>query len=118
MLERAKQAYQSWIVVKRSMPREERFGIGKKIDELLLILLDTLRQATYENAAKKTDTLAIALTRIDAVRFFLQLAWEAKLMETKHYTSLAGTIEEIGKMVGGWRRGLLAKTEPRVERGS
>jgi hypothetical protein len=96
------------------MPREERFGIGKKIDELLLALLDTLRQATYETVAKKTETLGIALVRVDAVRFFLQLAWEARLIETKHYTHIAETIEEIGKMVGGWRRGLIAKTEPSV----
>ena len=43
---------------------------------------------------------------------FLQLAWEGKLIPSKQYEVLAVLIEEVGRMAGGWIRGLRAKTRP------
>jgi hypothetical protein len=49
------------------------------------------------------------------LRFFLQLAWECKVIEQKHYILLATQVENVGKMTGGWRKGLLVKTPPPVK---
>lgn len=110
MLERAKTTYKLWLVVHRKMARSERFGIGDRIDSLWLDLLDALRKATYATPTEKIASLDEALRRVDAVRFFLQVAWESKLMSQSHFISLGKDIEEIGRMVGGWKKGILAKT--------
>ncbi|HEX8946982.1 MAG TPA: four helix bundle protein [Candidatus Paceibacterota bacterium] len=95
------------------MARDERFGIGGRIDALLLDLLETLRKASFANATSKLSLLGSALSTEDSLRFFLQIAWESKLIPNKHYEELAAAVEEIGRMTGGWRKGLLAKTPPK-----
>ncbi|MBI2048329.1 MAG: four helix bundle protein [Parcubacteria group bacterium] len=94
------------------MAREERFGIGGKIDALLLDLLEHLRVATYAHINAKPAVLAHVLNVLDSIRFFLQVTWETKLIKNQDYETLAVRVEEIGKMIGGWRKGLLAKTPP------
>lgn len=94
------------------MPRTERFGIGARIDLLCLELLEILRKAAYARIQEKPALLSEALLKTDALRFFLQLAWETALIATERYIPLGQEIEEIGRMVGGWKKGLLAKTPP------
>jgi hypothetical protein len=92
------------------MPREERFGIGEKIDGLLLDTLDGLRIATYARGEQKLSALAAVSLRVDGLKFFTQLAWETKLVSREHFAELGETLDEVGKMVGGWRTGLQSKT--------
>jgi len=112
VIERAKTAYKTWLIVHRKMARSERFGIGDRIDALWLDLLDSLRKAAYASVSQKIPPLDDALRAIDAVRFFIQIAWESELMAQSHFIALGKDIEEIGRMVGGWKKGILAKNPP------
>jgi len=94
------------------MARSERFGIGDRIDTLWLDLLDSLRKAAYASVSQKLLSLEEAIRAVDAVRFFVQIAWESGLIAQSHFTSLGKDIEEIGRMVGGWKRGIVAKNPP------
>ena len=47
---------------------------------------------------------------MDIVKFFTQLAWESKLIATDKYADLIRSLEEIGRQLGGWKKGLVAKT--------
>jgi hypothetical protein len=95
------------------MPRAERFGIGSRIDFFFLETFELLRRATYATGKDKIDILQKALQTIDSLRFFVQLAWELSLISNVHYGTLGEGIENIGRMVGGWRKGLLTKTPAR-----
>lgn len=54
--------------------------------------------------------LGKAISKLDVLKFFLQLSWESKLIHTERYANLSGQLEEIGRMLGGWRKGLQKKT--------
>lgn len=95
------------------MARSERFGIGDRIDTLWLDLLESLRRAVYAPISEKIPRLDEAIRNADAIRFFLQIAWESKLMAQVHFIALGKDIEETGRMLGGWKKGVLAKTQPR-----
>lgn len=114
VVEKAKEVYKHWLTLKRNLPRGEQFGIGTKIDLIFLDLLETLRYATYIKSDEKVVLLGQALVRIDSIRFFIQLCWEAKLIPNKQYAEIGPSIEELGKMVGGWRKGYLSKTPTNV----
>lgn len=47
---------------------------------------------------------------MDILKFFAQLAWENKLVPVEKYVELSKNLEEIGRMLGGWRKGLQNKT--------
>jgi hypothetical protein len=102
--------YKTWIEIHRNIERTARFGIGNKIDGLFLDLLELLRKSVYSPINKKVPLLETAIENIDSLRFFLQLLWESKLASNKNYITLATEMENLGKIVGGWRKGLLNKT--------
>jgi len=114
VIEHTKKVYTLWLPIRRNIPRDERFGIGKRIDELFLTALEQLREASYAAGNGKIVLLGKVLQNIDLLRFFLQITWECKILEQKQYLVLAEEVESLGKMVGGWRKGLLAKTPPFV----
>ena len=54
--------------------------------------------------------LSKTIAKLDNLKFFIQLAWENKLIPTDKYSVLSENLEEIGRMLGGWRKGLQQKT--------
>ncbi|HBH16926.1 MAG TPA: hypothetical protein DDW92_01555 [Candidatus Veblenbacteria bacterium] len=110
VVEKAKSCYKNWILIHRNLPRTERFGIGQRIDNLFLDTLELLRQATYAPLQQKTNLLTQSLGKIDSLRFFIQISWENHLISNDQFTALGTEVENIGKMLGGWRKGLQNKT--------
>lgn len=94
----------------RNIERTVRFGLGTKIDVLFLDLLELLRKATYTPINRKLTLLEDASNKIDSLRFFFQLLWEAHLVSNKQYISFGAEIENVGKIIGGWKKGLISKT--------
>jgi len=115
VIEHLKNAYKRWILVERNLPKCERFGLGQKIDLLFTDLLDTLQKASFSPIDTKISLLSQSLSTIDSLRFFIQLCWELKLIPSKQFTLIGQEIEDIGKMVGDWRKGLISKTSTKVE---
>ena len=84
--------------------------MGQRIDLLFTDLLDVLQRASFSPIESKISLLSDSLVKIDSLRFFIQLCWELKLIPSKQFTTLGKDVESIGKMIGGWRKGLLTKT--------
>src|SRR5437764_1389106 len=110
VLEKSKAMYKTWLGIHRNMERSARFGIGNKIDVLFLRILELLRKSMYAPINKKLLLLQEVSDNIDSFRFFFQLVWETKLISNKEYISFGVEIENLGKIVGGWKKGLLNKT--------
>ena len=110
VIEHLKSAYKQWIAIERNLPKCERFGLGQRVDLLFTDLLDILQKASFSPIETKISLLGGSLIKIDSLRFFIQLCWELKLIPSKQFTTLGKAVESIGKMVGGWRKGLLTKT--------
>ena len=115
VLEHIKNTYKKWVPIQRNFPKSERFGLGQKIDQLFIVLMETLRKASFLQINSKISLLGEALLNIDSLRFFVQLCWEIKLIPNNQFTAIGQDIESIGKMVGGWRKGLLTKTSANAE---
>ena len=110
VLEKAKTAYKNWLETNRNVERAARFSLGLKIDNLFLEILELIRKAAYTPINKKMLMLEEVAGKIDSLRFFFQLLWEAHLVSNKQYVSLGAEIEDIGRIIGGWRKGLFSKT--------
>lgn len=102
--------YKKWVEIHRNIERTVKFGLGAKIDNLFIELLELLRKSVYTPANKKIVLLEEASNKIDSSRFFLQLLWEMRLVSNKQYILLETDIQDLGKIVGGWKKGLLSKT--------
>lgn len=87
--------------------------MGAKIDALFLDILELLFIAQYLPKEQKLPILAKANGKLDLLKFFLQIAWELKIMHTAQYAEMSKFLDEIGRMLGGWRRGIEQKTPDR-----
>ncbi|MDO8590561.1 MAG: four helix bundle protein [bacterium] len=110
MILKTKDAYRFWSALHRDFPKIERFGIGQKIELSFLGILELTFSASYLAPEYKIPMLGKAISKLDVVKFFTQIAWENKLIATEKYSELLSRLEEIGRMLGGWRKGLQSKT--------
>ena len=94
----------------RNFPRTERFTLGQKICQLILEVIELSFIASYQPLDAKIITLSKTISRLDILKLFLQIAWENKLIPTEKYIEMSSKLQEIGRMLGGWKKGLLSKT--------
>ncbi len=114
MLTRSKHLYQVWHAYLVNLKRVDRVTLGAKIDELFLALLEYLFRACFAgDKFEKLNLVSQAIAKADLLKLFLQIGWEHKVIDHKQYSKLLLDLEEIGRMLGGWKKKLNGKTPPR-----
>jgi hypothetical protein len=84
------------------LPRDHKFLLGDRILCNVYELLDLLIEAKYTK--NKVPMLERANLRLEQVRFQVRLAHDEKLISTHQYEVAARLLNEVGRLVGGWRR--------------
>ncbi|MFA6251306.1 MAG: four helix bundle protein [Candidatus Paceibacterota bacterium] len=110
MLIKAKGAYSIWFKIFIDFPKMYRRTIGEKIEGYFLELLENIFVSQYLSGENKINRLTISISKLDGVKFFLQISWENKCLPTEKYITLSTQLDEIGRMLGGWKKGLEIKT--------
>jgi hypothetical protein len=110
VLLKAKKAYTSWLTIAGNIPKAHRYSLGGKIDSQFLELLEEIFTALYLPVPQKIGHINRAIVKLDGVKFFTQVCWENKYIPHKHYGELSLQLDELGKILGGWRKGLENKT--------
>jgi hypothetical protein len=109
VLAKAKIAYGEWFKILAEFPKTSRYTLGSKIDGYFLELLEYVFISLYLPPEQKISRLTTAISKLDGVKFFLQLAWENSSMGQERYVTLSEQLDEIGRMIGGWKKGIEAK---------
>lgn len=88
------------------MPRDARYTLGAKIDNLVIETIELVFTASYLGKDQKLPYIQRAAAKLDLIKFFLRVIWEVKALDNKKYIILSEKLNEIGKMLGGWTRQL------------
>ncbi len=91
-------------------PKTYRHNLGSKIDSYFLELLENIFVSLYLSGNNKINRITISISKLDGVKFFLQLAWENKCIPNDKYVALSAQLDEVGRILGGWKKGLESKT--------
>ena len=92
-----------WLLPKtEKFPRSLRFSLGDRIVAVTLALLETLVEAAY--TSQKAGLLDLANRKANSLRYLLRLAKDLRLMSADSQAFAAERLEEIGRMIGGWRK--------------
>ena len=110
IIQRLIAAYKLWDEFRNHFPKKSRYTLGVKIDSLFLDTLELLFVASYLVKGQKLPRLQRANGKLDLVKFFLQIAWELRAIDNGKYIALSEQLTEIGRMLGGWIKGLQNKT--------
>lgn len=88
-------------------PRAQRGLLGRVILDEGLRMLAAL--ALANRLADKTEALSEASGHLDALRIALRLATRLTFLPKRAYAALSETIDEVGRMLGGWLKHEQAK---------
>jgi hypothetical protein len=91
------------------MPRTSRYTLGARIETHFLDLLEIIYQAYYAPVDKKSEKIILGISKNDLLKYLLQIAWENKMIRDTAYAEIVEKIEEIGKILGGWKNSVEAK---------
>ena len=102
--------YKFWHEIIRHFPKTSRYTLGGKIDSLFIELIESAYSAGYLAKTEKLPAINKAIGRLNLLNFFLQVAWEIKSLDNGKYQNLSLPLNEIGRMLGGWRNKIIKET--------
>lgn len=84
------------------MPRLTRYTLGVKIDKLFTDILEITLTAQYAKRENKRNFLEDLSQKLDNLKYFITLLWEAKGLDAAKYGQLSQKLTTAGKMLGKW----------------
>lgn len=101
-------AYKLWHEFVKHFPKTSRYTLGAKIDTVFIELLETLFRASHQK--EKYILIVEANIKLDILKFLIRMSWEIKSLDNKKYIMLSKRLEEVGLMLGGWKKYSLKKS--------
>ena len=91
------------------MPRVGRYTTGARIENHFLDLLELIYKAYYAQMKNKSEMIVEAISKNDIIKYLLQIAFENKLIKEKEYLNISTKLQEVGRMLNGWRANIESK---------
>lgn len=89
------------------MPRLTKYTLGSRIDTLFGDLAENIAAASYAKKERKDALINAASVKLDLIKLFIRVSWELKALDHKKYAAISAPINDIGRMLGGWRKYLI-----------
>lgn len=106
IVQRTKEAYLIWMNISPHIQKGARYTIGARIENKLLDLLELVYIAYFSKKENKVDKISECIFLLDTLKFFVSVAWDAKLLSNRQFEEIALKLEEVGRMFWGWKNGL------------
>ncbi len=93
-----------WLIpVTVKFPREQRFVLAERVQRNALGFHETLMEAAYSR--EPDPILQRADLTLAKLRVQMRLCHDLQLLSAKQYEHAARMLDEVGRLLGGWRNG-------------
>ena len=93
--------YVLWLIpTLEKMPRSQKFLLGDRLQTQALQVLDDLVTATYTK--NRRPALLAANLGLEKLRLLTRLTFELELLDLRRYEFAVRSLDETGRLVGGW----------------
>ncbi|MGB7957625.1 MAG: four helix bundle protein [Minisyncoccia bacterium] len=106
ILARIKEGYLFWMNLVPHIAKGARYTLGARIENKFLDLLELSYAAYFTEREKKGEKITECIFITDTLKFLVSVAWEGKVISDQQCEGIAVKLEEIGKMLGGWKKSL------------
>jgi len=94
-----------WLIPRTTQfRREQRFVLGKAVQETALRFQESLIEAAMSGSRGRQRALVRADVDLTKLRFYLRLCRDLELITPRQYRHVAEMVTEIGRLLGGWRK--------------
>ena len=104
-----------WDEFRNHFPKRSRYTFDAKVDSLFLDIVELLFVASSLPRDQKFPVLQRASGKLDSLKFFLRITWELKILDNNKYIKLSESLNNIGRMLGGWMKNAERET-PAIRR--
>ncbi|HAD10943.1 MAG TPA: diversity-generating retroelement protein Avd [Saprospirales bacterium] len=94
------------IGVMQHFPRDQKFLIANRMQNLISDLLDLFVEAYYSSGSDKKIKLMEANVKIEQLRYYVRLCYELGFFNSIKYGLIIDKMQELGRMNGGWIKSL------------
>jgi four helix bundle protein len=92
-----------WLLVTTDgFPKTARFTFSDRLTRLALDIVEDLIEARYNRS--KNVFLRRANLNLEKMRILLRICFEMRYLSRKSYAHASLSINEVGKMLGGWMK--------------
>ncbi|MFA7653448.1 MAG: four helix bundle protein [Candidatus Magasanikbacteria bacterium] len=93
---------------KTVVPKQDRFTIFERCEQLNLDIIEYILQASTEQRPAKAPILERTSGKLNLLRVLVRLMKDVKTIDAKKYAALTEAIDEVGRQLGGWIRSVKA----------
>lgn len=87
-------------------PKIHRYSLGESVEQSILELLNQLIMAKNAPKPLKTSYLIQGLSALEITTLKMRLILELKLANETKIFQIQAKLQEIGRMLGGWKKSL------------
>lgn len=88
------------------LPKKSRDVLTKKIEQIIIEMLELLTAAEFCPANSKAQYLNQASIKLDFLKVLVRMMYDLRVINQPRYLELQKLLQEIGKMLGGWIKSL------------
>lgn len=85
-------------------PKKDKYALGAKCEGYIIALLELLLSYGSAEIDKRKSIVRSASVKLDALKIFIRLCRELKILDDKKYLELQKYLQDIGKQIGGWMK--------------
>ncbi len=86
----------------QKFPRIHRFGLGERVQRLLLDFQDSLVAAGKTKSQTRREHLEAADIKLEQLRGWIRISRELDLFTVPQYEHVSRLVSEVGRLLGGW----------------
>lgn len=117
MLEKTKEIYKYWQQITNNLPKPFRLGLGGRIENLFIDILELEFLAQFSKVVEKEPFLKKCIVKFDILKFLMQISWENNHIKEKQFIHISKKFEVVGKELAGWKKFIETKTPARNQTG-
>lgn len=101
--------YRTFHSHRQNIAKQDRYTIWQRSENILIEILEQFLFATQSYKLEKRSILETVSVKLNLLRVFTRLMKDTKVINNHQYIAIENSVDEIGRMLGGWLRSVKEK---------
>lgn len=112
IFQRAYDLYKAIYAMRSVVAKQDRHTLWQRVENMSLHIIECFLLAGEHAHNERCKVLRTASSQLNLLRVLLRLCRDNKVIDLRRYAQLQQSIDEIGRMLGGWIKSLADKSKP------
>ncbi len=104
VFQRSYDLYKELYLAVKQFPKGDRYALGESCKTNALELVTAVIQAASTRNEWKVAAIDKGLGATELLKVFIRMAHDTECLREPRYVALQQRLQEIGRMLGGWKR--------------